>query len=209
MSEDIEGKPILATGFVLTPYTNPLGENKPFRILVWTYGTAGGTRQCVPLNHRALYYEWQGPLALVQQGYVVIAPDYAGQGSDISQGFIWLQYPDFLDWQKQFNGAGPHALAAPMLVAQGEADTPTYAKYAEEDFNATCKDFPESTAEYKLYPDLEHDSLAEASKAGYLPWIVDRFNIVTLPGGCKKTVATPATKKFGIIGQTWVSSSLR
>ncbi|KAF5655740.1 secretory lipase [Fusarium heterosporum] len=357
MSEDIDGKPIPATGFVLTPYTNPLGEDKPFRTLVWTHGTAGGTRQCAPSNHRVLYYEWQGPLALVQQGYVVIAPDYAGQGSDIPQGFMyesgalhagdvsfglkavrtvlgdritkewvvvghseggltawrtcereakpgkatggflgavslapalqpiklipesfrrakggpvgdvvsiyllqsfarlfpsikvedyvsdivlsripladqgclstggaiygsltekelykntsWLQHPDFLDWQKRFNGAGPHALAAPMLVAQGDADILTYAKYAEEDFDATCKDFPESIAEYKLYPDLDHDSLAEASKAGYLPWIADRFNNVTLPKGCKKTVVSPATKKFGIISQTWISSSPR
>ncbi|WZH50013.1 Alpha/Beta hydrolase protein [Fusarium acuminatum] len=354
MTEDIDGKPIPATGFVLTPYSNPLGKDKPFRTVVWTHGTAGGTRQCAPSNHRALYYEWMGPFALVQQGYVVIAPDYAGQGSDIPQGFMyesgalhagdvsfglqavrtvmgdritkewvvvghseggmtawrtcereaksgkatggflgavalapalqpiklipesfrrakdgpagdvvsifllqsisrlypsikvedyvtdivlsrialadqgclvtgaalysgltvkelykntsWVEHPDFVDWQKRYNGAGPHALAAPMLVIQGEADILTYAKYAEEDFDATCKEFPESAAEYKLYPDLDHGVAAEASQSDYLPWIRDRFDNVTIAKGCKKGVVTPATKKFGIISQTWMAN---
>ncbi|KAG8673905.1 hypothetical protein FPOAC1_007224 [Fusarium poae] len=355
MSEDIDGKPIPATGFVIVPYTNPLGKDKPFRTVVWTHGTAGGTRQCAPSNHKALYYEWRGPFALVQQGYVVIAPDYAGQGSDIPQGFMyesgalhaadvafglqairtvlhdritkewvvighseggltawrtcereakpgkatggflgaislapalqpiklapesfrrakggpvgdvnsifflqslarlypsikiedyfsdivlsrislaeqgcigtgsalynsltkkqlykntsWLAHPDFVDWQKRYNGAGLHTLAAPMLVIQGEADLRVYPNYTEEDFNATCKEFPESTAEYKLYPDLDHFVVTEASQADYLPWIADRFNNVTLTKGCKKSVVTPATKKFGIVSQNWAATS--
>ncbi|GKU08723.1 unnamed protein product [Fusarium langsethiae] len=355
MSEDINGKPIPATGFVITPYSNPLGKDKPFRTVVWTHGTAGGTRQCAPSNHRALYYEWEGPFALSQQGYVVIAPDYTGQGSDIPQGFMyeagalhaadvsfglkaartvlgdritqewvvvghsegglsawrtcereakpgkatggflgavalapalqpiklipelfrrakggpagdvnsiillqsiarlypsiktedyfsdiivsrisladqgcvktgsalynnltekqlykntsWLTHPDFVDWQKRYNGAGLHALAAPMLVLQGEADERVYANYTEEDVNATCKEFPESTLELKLYPDLNHFVVTEASQADYLPWIADRFNNVTLSKGCTRTVVTPATKKFGIVSQNWAATS--
>ncbi|KAI7769400.1 hypothetical protein LZL87_012841 [Fusarium oxysporum] len=353
ISEDIDGKPIPATGFVLTPYSNPLGKDEPLRTIVWTHGTAGGTRQCAPSNHRALYYEWAGPFALVQQGYIVIAPDYAGQGSDIPQGFMyesgalhagdvsfglqavrtalgnmitnewvvvghseggltawrtgereampgkatggflgtvalapalqpiklipesfrrakdgpagdvvsifllqsvarlfpsikvedyvtdivlsripladqgclrtggalygnltvkelykntsWLDHPDFVDWQKRYNGAGPHALAAPMLVMQGQADILTYAEFAEEDFDATCKEFTDSTAEYMLYPGLDHDVTAQAAQADYLPWIEDRFNNVTLSKGCKKTVVTPATKTFATFGQSWVA----
>ncbi|KAL0940536.1 putative secretory lipase [Colletotrichum truncatum] len=89
MSEDIDGKPIPATAFALIPWSNPQGNDKPFRTLVWTHGTAGYTRQCAPTNHRSLYYEWEGPFALAQAGYAVIAPDYAGQGSDIPQGFMY------------------------------------------------------------------------------------------------------------------------
>ncbi|CAF3545395.1 unnamed protein product [Fusarium graminearum] len=355
MSEDINGKPIPATGFVIVPYTNPLGKDKPFRTVVWTHGTAGGTRQCAPSNHKALYYEWRGPFALSQQGYVVIAPDYTGQGSDIPQGFMyeagalhaadvsfglkaartvlgdritqewvvvghsegglsawrtcereakpgkatggflgavalapalqpiklipeafrlanggpvgdvnsifllqsfaklypsikpddyftdtvlsriplseqgcvgtgsalysgltekqlyknssWLTHPDFKDWQKRYNGEGPFTLAAPMLVLQGEADERVYANYTEEDVNATCKEFPESTLELKLYPDLDHFVVTEASQADYLPWIADRFNNVTLSKGCTRTVVTPATEKFGIVSQTWAATS--
>jgi pimeloyl-ACP methyl ester carboxylesterase len=87
MSEDIKGKPLPATGIVLIPYSNPLG-NKPFRTVVWTHGTAGGTRQCSPSNHRTILYGWSAPFALALAGYVVIAPDYAGQGSE-AQGFMY------------------------------------------------------------------------------------------------------------------------
>ncbi|KAF4335071.1 secretory lipase [Fusarium beomiforme] len=86
VSEDIAGNPLPATGVVLTPYSNPLGKDKPFRTVVWTDGTAGGTRQCSPSNHRALLYGWSAPFALALAGYVIIAPDYAGQGSE-AEGF--------------------------------------------------------------------------------------------------------------------------
>ena len=89
MSEDIDGKPIPASGFVLLPYTNFNGDGTPLRTVVWTHGTAGITRQNAPSNNRQLYYSWEGPFAIVQQGYAVIAPDYAGQGSDIPQGFMY------------------------------------------------------------------------------------------------------------------------
>ncbi|KAK6814095.1 hypothetical protein RU639_010107 [Aspergillus parasiticus] len=89
MSEDIDGNPIPASAFLLLPFTNQDGSGKPLRTVVWTHGTAGITRQCAPSNNKGLYYEWEGPFALVQQGYAVIAPDYAGQGSDIPMGFMY------------------------------------------------------------------------------------------------------------------------
>ena len=89
MSEDIDGNQIPASAFVLLPYSNFNGDGAPLRTLVWTHGTAGITRQCAPSNFANLYYSWEGPFILVQQGYAVIAPDYAGQGSDIPQGFMY------------------------------------------------------------------------------------------------------------------------
>jgi hypothetical protein len=88
MTEDIDRKPIPASAFVLLPYNKP-DSNKPLNTLVWTHGTAGRIQNCAPSNHKDLYYEWQGPYALAQAGYAVVAPDYAGQGSDIPQGFMY------------------------------------------------------------------------------------------------------------------------
>jgi hypothetical protein len=88
MTEDLDRKPIPASAFVLLPYKKA-DLDKPLDTLVWTHGTAGRIRNCAPSNHKDLYYEWQGPYALAQAGYAVVAPDYAGQGSDIPQGFMY------------------------------------------------------------------------------------------------------------------------
>ncbi|KAF5590010.1 secretory lipase [Fusarium subglutinans] len=352
MSEDIEGKPLPATGIVLIPYTNPQGS-KPFRTVVWTHGTAGGTRQCSPSNHRALLYGWTAPFALALAGYVVIAPDYAGQGSEaqgfqyeagilhaadaslsvqavrkalgskitkewvvvghseggmsswrtnereaktvavggllgavaLSPGLVpskiigetirraanggpagdflsslmlqtvsriypslkvedyasdillarmpladqgcfytsatlysnltisqlykntsWIEHPDFIKWEKVYNGAGPHKLAAPMLVIQGAEDPIVYPDTSEEAFNETCKAFASSTtAEFRLYPGLGHGPVLPASQQYYLSWIEDRFNKVSLKKGCKKLTMTPETDNFSPVNDEWVA----
>ncbi|KAF5632258.1 secretory lipase [Fusarium tjaetaba] len=352
MSEDIEGKPLPATGIVLIPYTNPQG-NKPFRTVVWTHGTAGGTRQCSPSNHRALLYGWTAPFALALAGYVVIAPDYAGQGSQaqgfqyeagilhaadaslsvqavrkalgskitkewvvvghseggmsswrtnereaksvavggllgavaLSPGLVpskiigetirraanggpagdflsslmlqtvsriypslkvkdyasdillgrmpladqgcfytsaslysnltitqlykntsWIEHPDFIKWEKVYNGAGPHKLAAPMLVIQGAEDPIVYPDTSEEAFNETCKAFASSTtAEFRLYPGLGHGPVLPASQQYYLSWIEDRFNKVSLKKGCRKLTMTPETDNFSPVNDEWVA----
>ncbi|KAK2011417.1 alpha/beta-hydrolase [Colletotrichum eremochloae] len=351
MTEDIDGKPIPATAFVLLPWSNPQGKDKPFRTVVWAHGTAGYTRECAPSNNRILYYEWEGPFALAQAGYAVIAPDYAGQGSDIPQGFMyesgalhaadvvhglhaarqvigqqlsddwvvvghseggltawrtnereakadkktkgligvvsvapalrplklipesfrranggpvgdvvsiivlqaisklypsikvedyvsdivasripasnlgclrtggtifgsltetqlykntsWLTHPDVVDWQERYNGAGLHQWAAPMLVVQGMGDTLTYIETMMEDFDATCKAFPDSPAQLYVYPELNHDPAFQASQADYLPWIADRFNKVPVATGCSKKTIEPATKTHLLTQQSW------
>ncbi|KAF0324608.1 putative secretory lipase [Colletotrichum asianum] len=311
----------------------------------------GIQRQCAPTNHKALYYEWEGVFPLAQAGYAVIAPDYAGLGSDIPQGFMyeagalhaadvshalkaaraalgerlskewavighseggltawrtnereaqdgkasggflgavsvapalrplslipesferangdpvgdvvsvyclqsvsklyssikvedyvsdivasliptsdkgclptggtvfgqltveqlykntsWLTHPDLVDWQTRYNGAGPHALAAPMLVVQGVNDTLTYPHTMEEDFDATCKSFPESSSELLLYPELDHDPAFQAAQVDYLPWLADRFNKVPVKQGCSKRTIGPATTHPALTQQSW------
>ncbi|KAF3797852.1 hypothetical protein GCG54_00002397 [Colletotrichum gloeosporioides] len=351
MSEDVDGKPIPATAFALLPWANPLGNDKPFRTLAWAHGTAGVQRQCAPTNHKALYYEWEGVFPLAQAGYAVIAPDYAGLGSDIPQGFMyeagalhagdvshalkaaraalgerlskewavighseggltawrtnereaqdgkasggflgavsvapalrplslipesferakggpvgdvvsvyclqsvsklyssikvedyvsdivaslipisdkgclptggtvfgqltveqlykntsWLTHPDVVDWQNRYNGVGPHALAAPMLVVQGVNDTLTYSHTMEEDLDATCKSFPDSATELLLYPELDHDPAFQAAQVDYLPWLADRFNKVPVKQGCSKRTIGPATTHPALTQQSW------
>ncbi|KAH8841910.1 hypothetical protein MCOR27_001620 [Pyricularia oryzae] len=89
VTEDIDGKPLPATAFALIPYSNPLGPDKPFRTIAWAHGTAGGNRQCAPSNQKAFEFDWEGPLALAQRGFVVIAPDYAGMGAEAPMGFMY------------------------------------------------------------------------------------------------------------------------
>lgn len=62
MSEDLNGQPMPVSGFVLLPYANRAGDDRPVPTVAWAHGTAGGMRQCAPLNHRGLYYSWEGPL---------------------------------------------------------------------------------------------------------------------------------------------------
>lgn len=358
MTEDIDRKPIPASAFVLLPYGKP-DCNKPFNTLVWTHGTAGRIRNCAPSNQRDLYYEWQGPYALASAGYAVIAPDYAGQGSDIPQGFMyesgylhaadvaygliaarkvigeilsqeyvvvghseggmtayrvnerlampgqeellkagkflgsvanspalrpldlipesikraaggpigdavsvfflqslallfpdqirvedyvtdtvlgriplmdqgclqvgralfanltstelfknlsWLEHPAVVDWQKRYNGAGPHALAAPLLVVQGLTDILTYANNTEWDFNQTCNAFPKSKATLRLYPGTDHNVAAQNTQFDYLRWIKDRFDGVPVPEGCSIQTAEPATTRFRDVGAFYSGS---
>lgn len=359
MTEDIDRKPIPASAFVLLPYNKP-DPHKPFNTAVWTHGTAGRIRNCAPSNHKDLYYEWQGPYALATAGYAVIAPDYAGQGSDIPQGFMyeagylhaadvaygliaarkvignllsdewvvvghseggmtawrtnerlampgqdellkagkflgavanspalrpldlipesirraaggpigdavsvfflqslallfpkqirvqdyvtdtvlgrlslmdqgcllvgralfsnltkdelfkdisWLNHPAVVDWQKRYNGAGPHALAAPMLVVQGVADPLTYANNTEWDFNQTCKAFPKSKATLMLYPGADHNVAAQVPQFDYLRWIKDRFDGVKVSEGCAIKTAQPATTRFRNVGAFYSGTS--
>ena len=66
--------------------------------------------------------------------------------SQLYKNTSWLHHPDVLDWQKRYDGVGPHRLAAPMLVFQGLNDTLTHADLAEQDFDRTCHAFPYTTA---------------------------------------------------------------
>jgi alpha-beta hydrolase superfamily lysophospholipase len=359
MTEDMDRKPIPASAFVLLPYKRP-DPSKPLNTVVWTHGTAGRIRNCAPSNHKGLYYEWQGPFALAQAGYAVVAPDYAGQGSDIPQGFMyeagylhaadaayglvaarkimgdllsdeyvvvghseggmtawrtnerlampeqeellkagkflgsvaaapalrpldlipesikranggpigdavsvfflqslaglfpdtfriedyvtdtvlgriplmdqgclqvgralfgnmtskelfkdlsWLEHPDVVDWQKRYNGAGPHALAAPMLVVQGITDILTYANNTESDFNRTCSQFSDSQATLLLYPGADHNVAAQATQLDYMPWIKARFEGVELPKGCNIETVETVTTRFRDVGAYFIGTN--
>ncbi|KAK7433042.1 hypothetical protein QQZ08_000515 [Neonectria magnoliae] len=91
-TEDIDNKTIPATAWVLLPFSKTLstpGEPDKLRTVVWTHGTAGHGRLCSTTNNKGLYYDWKAPFILAESGYAVVAPDYAGQGSDIPQGFMY------------------------------------------------------------------------------------------------------------------------
>lgn len=90
-----------------------------------------------------------------------------------------------------------------MLVVQGVNDTLTYSHTMEEDFDATCKSFPESSSKLLLYPELDHDPAFQAAQVDYLPWLADRFNKLPVKQGCSKRTIGPATTHPALTQQSW------
>ncbi|SPO41771.1 uncharacterized protein PSFLO_07253 [Pseudozyma flocculosa] len=82
VSVDYQNKHVPATGFVLAPYV------KSNKTVAWAHGTSGITRECAPSDQAQLYYGWRAVFQLVAQGYNVVAPDYAGQGSDTQFNYV-------------------------------------------------------------------------------------------------------------------------
>ncbi|KAL4882692.1 Alpha/Beta hydrolase protein [Aspergillus karnatakaensis] len=342
VSEGIDNEPLPATAYVLTPYSNPLGADKPFRAVVWAHGTAGFVPHCAPSNDKGLQYHWLTPFSLAQDGYIVIAPDYSGLGSTIAQGFMYnagiphaadaslavraarlqlkdtitaewaiktaqreatgnavgglvgavsiasaldilklvpwvveranggplqeifipfvlhsigqlfpidlseymtqelrdltqlslngclntaisllggltlkdmyynnanfVDAPEVKEWEEQYAGLPAGKFAAPMLVLHGEGDFIIPHNNTDRVFDILCAENPNSIAEYKLMPGLDHDGVTMASKSTYFRWIADRFEKKPLHPGCVKTRAENATDRFSTTEQVWISA---
>ncbi|RYP87645.1 hypothetical protein DL769_000468 [Monosporascus sp. CRB-8-3] len=108
----------------------------------------------------------------------------------------WIQHPAVDDWAARYNGQGPHPLAAPMLVVQGTTDTVTPMSLTMQDFNLTCRDYPESPAHAKLYPDMGHGQVLEAARADIATWLDDRFHGVSVQKGCVLEDIKPLTDTY-------------
>ncbi|KAK0642708.1 hypothetical protein DIS24_g8781 [Lasiodiplodia hormozganensis] len=70
-----------ASAYVLWPYlprTFPNITGLP--VIGWGHGTSGVLPDCAPSHIRNLWYQFAGPYEMAMQGYVVVAPDYAGLG---------------------------------------------------------------------------------------------------------------------------------
>lgn len=90
-TEDLDGKVIPTSAYVLWPYTAfPTGSDsgkKGLPMVAWAHGTTGTFKPCAPSSYRALQYHFQVPFALALQGVAVVAPDYAGLGvSELPNG---------------------------------------------------------------------------------------------------------------------------
>jgi alpha-beta hydrolase superfamily lysophospholipase len=150
-----------------------------------------------------------GRLSLMDQGCLGVGRAlFANLTSDqLFKNLTWLEHPDVVDWQKRYNGAGPHALAAPMLVVQGVADPLTYANNTEWDFNQTCTTFPDSKASLLLYPEADHNVAAMVPTRDYLEWIADRFDGVEVPCGCNINTVETITTRFRNVGSFYKGTS--
>ncbi|KAF4990815.1 hypothetical protein FGRMN_8256 [Fusarium graminum] len=81
-TEDIDGKVVPASAYILWPYTSFKGTDgrNGLPMVAWAHGTTGLFKPCAPSSYRALQYHFQVPFALALQGIAVVAPDYAGLG---------------------------------------------------------------------------------------------------------------------------------
>lgn len=80
-SETINGSSVPASAYVLWPYMPREDPNCPgkFAVVGWAHGTSGCLGECAPSHIRNLWYQYQAPYQLALQGYVVVAPDWAGK----------------------------------------------------------------------------------------------------------------------------------
>ncbi|EAT82558.1 hypothetical protein HBH56_111660 [Parastagonospora nodorum] len=79
-SKSYTGKKTPTSGYVLFPYSPRKIKGGSVPVVLWGHGTSGLHPESGPSHLRDLWQNAQGPTPLVQQGYVVVAPDYAGLG---------------------------------------------------------------------------------------------------------------------------------
>ena len=78
-TETLNGSKIPASAYVLWPYL-PQKQSDGYPVIGWAHGTSGGFGNCAPSHVKDLWYQSEAPYTLALQGYVVVAPDYAGLG---------------------------------------------------------------------------------------------------------------------------------
>ncbi|KAF4959435.1 hypothetical protein FGADI_1656 [Fusarium gaditjirri] len=86
-TRNFNGTIIPASAYILWPFlprqfNGQSGRKAP--AVLWAHGTSGFFIDSAPSAHRGLYYENVVPLSLAQEGYAVVAPDFAGLGVDKS-----------------------------------------------------------------------------------------------------------------------------
>ena len=78
-SRTLNGSTVPNSAYILWPYS-PRTEPDGYPVVGWAHGTSGGFGECAPSHIRNLWYQFTAPFTLALQGYVVVAPDYAGLG---------------------------------------------------------------------------------------------------------------------------------
>ncbi|CAN9148270.1 unnamed protein product [Alternaria alternata] len=79
-SVDIRGYTVPVTGFVAFPYANQTNGHL-FRTVAWSHGTSGVFKGCAPSVMPGLY-AYGSWTHFIENGYAVVATDYAGLGNN-------------------------------------------------------------------------------------------------------------------------------
>ncbi|KAL8860939.1 MAG: hypothetical protein Q9178_002694 [Gyalolechia marmorata] len=79
-SKDLNGSLVPASAYILWPYSPRTQRDGTYQVVAWAHGTTGVFPECAPSHSKSLVYQFTAPYPLVLQGYVVVAPDYAGLG---------------------------------------------------------------------------------------------------------------------------------
>ena len=77
-TETLNGTLVPASAAILWPYAPRQLEDGSYPLESWAHATTGIFPEYGPSHVRSLWYHFMAPYALVQAGYVVIAPDYQG-----------------------------------------------------------------------------------------------------------------------------------
>nr|WP_274637526.1 lipase family protein [Microbacterium bovistercoris] len=79
-STDAHGEPVPASALVIIPDVTPAA---PMPIMLWNHGTTGVARGCAPSLRDDAATRWAIPALdrALAYGWIVVAPDYAGQGA--------------------------------------------------------------------------------------------------------------------------------
>ncbi|RTE82368.1 hypothetical protein BHE90_003062 [Fusarium euwallaceae] len=86
-TRDINGTVIPASAYILWPFIPRQFDGEPkdkAPAVLWAHGTSGYFADAGPSSFRTLQYDDKMPNHLVQAGYAVVAPDYAGLGLEKS-----------------------------------------------------------------------------------------------------------------------------
>ncbi|KAA8644205.1 hypothetical protein EYZ11_004666 [Aspergillus tanneri] len=88
-SRSLNGSLVPASGFIGIPYTS-FRKDRKYKVIAYAHGTIGLFAGCPPSTTPSLY-DYTSWSLLVNQGYAIVAPDYAGLGND----YIQHQYLSF------------------------------------------------------------------------------------------------------------------
>jgi hypothetical protein len=78
LTTDDRGRSQEVTGMVVAP--REAIPSQPRKVLAWTHGTWGTAFNCAP-SLSPLFFDKTPAIEAVRGGYVVVAPDYPGMGS--------------------------------------------------------------------------------------------------------------------------------
>ena len=81
-----EGRGVAASAVVLIPPGPAPAGGWP--VIVWAHGTSGVARQCAPSLMKDVYYGEEGLFPMLRAGYAVVAPDYAGLGTEGEHQYV-------------------------------------------------------------------------------------------------------------------------
>ncbi|KAL9635953.1 MAG: hypothetical protein Q9204_002426 [Flavoplaca sp. TL-2023a] len=85
-TKNFNGTLVPASAFILWPYSPRTQPDDTYQVVAWAHGTTGIFPECAPSHSTSLVYQFTAPYPLVLQGYVVVAPDYAGLGPSRTAG---------------------------------------------------------------------------------------------------------------------------
>lgn len=79
-STGLDGQPIAVSGFVVIPGTSAPTDGRP--VVAWAHPTSGLVSRCAPSLARTKFEGVQGLADMIEHGFVVVATDYPGLGTD-------------------------------------------------------------------------------------------------------------------------------